>query len=68
MATYTITINEKTSSGKLLLAYLVGLGLINEKKEPKGDELTMSAIDELKKGKGRRYTKFDDFEKRMNEI
>ena len=31
MATYTITINERTNAGKQLLNYLVGLGLIKDR-------------------------------------
>ncbi len=31
MATYTITLNEKTSSGKALLAYLKALGVLINK-------------------------------------
>lgn len=33
MATYTIKINERTQTGKTLLAYLMSLGIIKEEKE-----------------------------------
>lgn len=31
MATYTVTINERTKAGRQLLNYLLGLGLIKDK-------------------------------------
>ena len=31
MATYTITINERTNAGRQLLSYLLGLGLVKDK-------------------------------------
>ena len=68
MATYTITINEKTDSGKTLLAYLVSLGLIKEKKAAQGIDLTTAAIDEINNGGGNHYSNFEDFEQKMNEI
>lgn len=35
MATYTITLNERTSSGKALMAYLKALGVLISKVSPK---------------------------------
>ena len=35
MATYTITLNERTNSGKALAAYLQSLGVLIEKVTPK---------------------------------
>ncbi|MBQ7426175.1 MAG: hypothetical protein IJV20_02870 [Prevotella sp.] len=35
MATYTITLNERTSSGKALMAYLEALGVLISKVKPK---------------------------------
>ena len=35
MATYTITLNERTSSGKALMAYLKALGVLISKVTPK---------------------------------
>ena len=35
MATYTITLNERTSSGKALMAYLEALGVLTSKVTPK---------------------------------
>ncbi len=46
MATYTIALNERTSSGKALTAYLNSLGVIIDKvttkKKPKPDPTLMS--------------------------
>ena len=35
MATYTITLNERTASGKALMSYLQALGVLVEKISPK---------------------------------
>ncbi len=35
MATYTITLNERTASGKALMAYLKALGVLVQKVTPK---------------------------------
>lgn len=35
MATYTITLNERTNSGKALMAYLKALGVLMHKVSPK---------------------------------
>ena len=35
MATYTITLNERTSSGKALMSYLQALGVLVSKVTPK---------------------------------
>ncbi|MBR7085918.1 MAG: hypothetical protein IKI47_00020 [Prevotella sp.] len=35
MATYTITLNERTNSGKALMTYLRSLGVLIEKATPK---------------------------------
>lgn len=35
MATYTITLNERTASGKALMAYLQALGVLVKKVTPK---------------------------------
>lgn len=66
MATYTITINERTNSGKLLLAYLVELGLINEKKEP--NETTKKAVKEAEEGKLIKCASIDNFKKQMHAL
>ena len=42
MATYTITVNERTKAGRGLVEYLRSLGVINE-----ANDTTLNAIDEL---------------------
>lgn len=68
MATYTITIDENTTSGKALLEYLKNLGVVNLHIGKKsGRDLTMEAINELEAGKGIVCENFDDYKKKMDE-
>ena len=50
MATYTVTIDERTNAGKHLLNYLIGLGLIHKKisSEITGFE---EAVEDIKSGR-----------------
>lgn len=57
MATYTITVNERTAVGRNLVAYLRSLGVIKE--EP--NAVTRKAIKELKNGKVTRCSSFEDY-------
>ena len=43
MATYTVTINERTKAGKSLVGYLRSLGVINEP-----NAATLSSVEEIK--------------------
>ena len=45
MATYTITLNERTSSGKALMAYLEALGVLISKVSPKAKSSYIRRID-----------------------
>lgn len=56
MATYTITVNERTKAGKSLVAYLRSLGVIEEP-----NDTTMAAISEIRSGGGTRCDTFDDY-------
>ena len=56
MATYTITVNERTKAGKSLVGYLRSLGVI---KEP--NDSTLAAIKELEEGGGTRCENFDEY-------
>ena len=56
MATYTITVNEKTKQGKSLITYLRSLGVI---KEP--NATTLKAIDEIRSGKVTRCNSFEEY-------
>lgn len=56
MATYTITINERTKAGRSLVDYLRNLGVIDEP-----DDDTVAAIKEIRSGGGTRCESFEDY-------
>ncbi len=56
MATYTITINERTKVGRSLVDYLRNLGVIDE-----SDDDTVAAIKEIRSGGGTRCESFEDY-------
>jgi len=56
MATYTITINERTKAGRSLVDYLRNLGVIDEP-----DDDTVVAIKEIRSGGGTRCESFEDY-------
>lgn len=57
MATYTITVNERTKAGKGLVAYLRCLGVIDEIP----NETTRKAMQELEDGKGIVCNTFEEY-------
>lgn len=63
MATYTISINERTNAGKSLLAYLRSLSVIvnDVPEEQKFNKTTLKALEEVKKGKVTRCSTFEDY-------
>ena len=61
MATYTVTINERTKEGKSLVRYLRNLGVIDEP-----NEATMAAVKEIQRGGGTRCNSFDDYLKTVS--
>jgi hypothetical protein len=67
MATYTITVNERTTTGKAVVEFLRSLGILREKetKKEKEIDLTQKAINEIKEGKGIRCRTFEDYLKEM---
>lgn len=67
MATYSITINERTTFGKQLLLFLKGLGLIKEKDET-GVKATLKACDDADKGHLVHYKDMDDFKACMHAL
>ena len=56
MATYTITVNERTKEGKGLVNYLKALGVIEVT-----NETTRKAIKEIQDGKGTVCDTFEDY-------
>ena len=63
MATYTITVNERTKAGKSLVSYLRDLGVIDE---PNAE--TLAAIKEIKSGGGTRCETFEDYFKAVQAL
>ncbi len=51
MATYTVTINERTNAGRQLLNYLLGLGLIKERVSAKKKSGFEEAEEDIKAGR-----------------
>ena len=56
MATYTITVNERTKEGKGLVNYLKTLGVIEVP-----NEKTRKAIQEIQEGKGTVCNTFEEY-------
>ncbi len=56
MATYTITVNERTKAGKSLVAYLKSLGVIDEPNEE-----TLQAMKDIEDGNVTVYKTFEDY-------
>lgn len=63
MATYTITINERTKAGKCLVGYLRSLGVIDEP-----NDATLAAVTEIRNGSGTRCNSFDDYLKAVSAL
>lgn len=63
MATYTITINERTKAGKSLVGYLRSLGVIDEP-----NDATLAAVTEILNGGGTRCNSFDDYLKAVSAL
>ena len=51
MATYTITINERSTSGKALMAYLRALGVLIKKVSPKTKSSYQRSQEDKKAGR-----------------
>ena len=56
MATYTITVNERTKEGRGLVRYLKTLGVIEVP-----NEKTRKAIQEIRDGKGTVCSTFEEY-------
>lgn len=68
MATYTITLNERTSTGKALLALIKSLGvMIKPVRQISNNSTTLQAIREAKEGKGVLCEDFEDYLKKVHE-
>ena len=68
MATYTINVNERTNTGKALLALIKSLGILVSPVSPtSAKSTTLDAIREAKKGKGVLCEDFEDYLKKVHE-
>ena len=63
MATYTITVNERTRAGKSLIGYLRSLGVIEEP-----NDATLKAMEEIRSGGGTRCESFEDYLKAVSDL
>lgn len=63
MATYTITVNERTKAGKSLVNYLRNLGVIDEP-----NDATLAAVQEIKNGGGTKCETFEDYLKAVQAL
>ena len=63
MATYTITVNERTKAGKSLVKYLRNLGVIDEP-----NDATLAAVQEIKNGGGTKCETFEDYLKAVQAL
>ena len=63
MATYTMTVNERTKAGKSLIGYLRNLGVIEEP-----NKSTLAAMKELEEGGGTYCDSFEDYLKAVESI
>ncbi|MDD7318933.1 MAG: hypothetical protein SOZ80_04180 [Prevotella sp.] len=61
MATYTISINERTKEGRGIVEYLREKGLIPTIKADNGAEATRRALKEMREGKVTRCRDFDEY-------
>ena len=67
MATYTISVNERTNTGKALLALIKSLGILVKTVPPTAKSKTLQAISEAKEGKGVLCEDFEDYLKKVHE-
>lgn len=65
MATYTITLNERTTSGKALMAYLKALGVIIRKVSPKSKSSYLCSQEDKLTG---RIEKFESSEEMFKSL
>lgn len=70
MATYTITLNERTNTGKALLALIKSLGILAQPVSTTNNSAkstTLEAIRDAKAGKGTLCEDFEDYLKKVHE-
>lgn len=60
MATYTITLNERTSSGKALMAYLEALGVLVSKVAPKKKSSYLRSQEDKQAGRVEKFSSSEE--------
>lgn len=60
MATYTITLNERTASGKALISYLQMLGVLVQKVAPKRKSSYERSQDDIRHGRIEKFSSVDE--------
>ena len=60
MATYTITLNERTASGKALMAYLKALGVLVNKVTPKEKSSYLRSQEDKKAGRVEKFSSSEE--------
>lgn len=65
MATYTITLNERSSSGKALMAYLQALGVLMHKVSPKVKSSYLRSQEDKKAGRVEKFSSSEEMFKSL---
>lgn len=65
MTTYTITLNEQTSSGKALIEYLNALGVLVQKVSPEKKCSYESSQEDIRKGRVEKFASSDEMFKSL---
>ena len=65
MATYTITLNERTTSGKALMAYLQALGVLMHKVSPKAKSSYLRSQEDKKAGRIEKFSSSEEMFKSL---
>lgn len=65
MATYTITLNERTTSGKALMSYLKALGVLVQKVTPAKKSSYERSQEDIRKGRIEKFESADDMFKSL---
>ena len=60
MATYTITINERTTSGKALIAYLQALGVLLRKVTPEKKSSLERSQEDIREGRIEKFASSEE--------
>ena len=65
MTTYTITLNEQTSSGKALIEYLNALGVLMQKVTPVKKCSYESSQEDIRKGRVKKFASSEEMFKSL---